>query len=102
MQLAKSIIPKILNKLYHFLFIHKKSCCRALILVFLLSSSTVFAQDNSPYSRYGLGDLVPGTHINNRAMGGVSAGYSDFLSINFNNPASYSNFQSIIEQKSKK
>jgi hypothetical protein len=35
-------------------------------------------------------------------MGGVSAAYSDELSINFANPASYSRFQSIIEEKSKK
>ena len=30
------------------------------------------AQDNSPYSRYGLGDLHPTTHIFNRGMAGVS------------------------------
>ena len=61
-----------------------------------------YAQDNSPYSRYGLGDLVPPTHIIGRAMGGISAGYSDPLSINLNNPAAYSSFQSLQEAKSKK
>ena len=45
---------------------------------------------NSPYSRYGLGDIVPGQNVLNRGMGGLSAGYSDIRSINFANPASYS------------
>ena len=35
------------------------------------------AQDNSPYSRYGLGDLHPNTNILNRGMAGLSAAYSD-------------------------
>jgi hypothetical protein len=35
-------------------------------------------------------------------MGGISAGYVDFLSINFNNPASYGSFQSFREAKGKK
>jgi hypothetical protein len=35
-------------------------------------------------------------------MGGISAGYTDVLSINFNNPASYSSFQAVRELKSKK
>ncbi len=50
------------------------------------------AQDNSPFSRYGLGDLVPSTNITNRGMGHASAAYADFQTINFINPASYSNF----------
>ncbi len=69
---------------------------------FIFSVQFAFSQDNSPYSRYGLGDLVPNTNIVNRAMGGISAGYGDFLSINFNNPASYSQFQTLIEAKSAK
>lgn len=50
-----------------------------------------FSQENSPYSRYGIGNLVPSANIVNRGMGGVSAGFADFASINFLNPASYSN-----------
>lgn len=69
-------------------------------IAFLLLAGAAQAQDNSPYSRYGLGDLVPNTNIVNRGMGGVSAGYADFLSINFANPASYSNFQTLLEPKS--
>ncbi len=73
----------------------------------LLSLSLVFnslhAQENSPYSRYGLGDLLPNQSILNRGMGGISAGYVDYdkrydlkgiypksQNVNFANPASYS------------
>ena len=56
----------------------------------------VFAQENSPYSRYGLGDIVPKTNIVSRGMGGISAGYSDYQSINFINPASYSKLRTTI------
>ena len=47
----------------------------------LLSLSLVIslqAQENSPYSRYGLGDLLPSQSILNRGMGGISAGYVDY------------------------
>ncbi|MES1197986.1 MAG: hypothetical protein ABUL41_01790 [Chitinophagaceae bacterium] len=62
------------------------------------------AQDNSPYSRYGIGDLVPSTSVISRSMGNISAGIVDNygLSINFSNPASYSSFQTLKELKSKK
>jgi hypothetical protein len=55
-----------------------------------------FAQaqtENSPYSRYGLGDVVPGQNILSRGMGGVSAAYYDFNTVNFINPASYGRLQ---------
>ena len=83
----------------------KSTTLRNLLMAFclqLLACSFLRAQDNSPYSRYGLGDLTPGTNIINRGMGSFSAGYSDPLSINFNNPASYSAFLSYIEERSKK
>jgi hypothetical protein len=47
------------------------------------------AQENSPYSRFGLGDLTPTTNILNRAMGGIAIPYNDLQSVNFTNPASY-------------
>jgi hypothetical protein len=53
----------------------------------------VYAQENSPYSRYGLGDIVPKSNIISRGMGGFAAGYSDYQSINFTNPASYANLK---------
>ena len=63
--------------------------------LFVLSLSVVFqakTQDNSPWSRYGLGDIVPSGNIVNRGMGHIGAAYSDFQTINFVNPASYSRF----------
>lgn len=48
------------------------------------------SQENSPYSRYGIGNLVPSGNILNRGMGGISSGYADAATINYINPASYS------------
>ena len=48
------------------------------------------SQENSPYSRYGIGNLAPTSNILNRSMGGISAGYADAATLNFINPASYS------------
>jgi hypothetical protein len=73
-----------------------------LFVLFGFIADRASAQDNSPYSRYGLGNLAPSTNISNRGMGSISSGMSDPLSINFNNPASYSGFQTFIEQRSKK
>ncbi|TCZ67895.1 hypothetical protein [Flaviaesturariibacter aridisoli] len=67
-----------------------------------LTASAAFAQGNSPYSRYGLGDLVSPTHISNRGMGGISAGDADFNHINFNNPASYSQLLGFAQVRNKK
>lgn len=71
-------------------------------VILIACTFPAFSQDNSPYSRYGLGDIVPSTNVNNRGMGSVSAGYNDILSINFNNPASYGSFQTLKEQTAKK
>jgi hypothetical protein len=81
MYLVKSIaegLGKNVFLFFSFLFIHKG----------------IFAQENSPYSRYGVGDILPNQNIATRAMGGISAGYSDFglvgspFNLNLNNPAS--------------
>lgn len=64
---------------------------KLLILVISLFPMISLAQENSPYSRYGVGDLVPSGNVLNRGMGGASAGYADPATINFINPASYSN-----------
>ena len=70
--------------------------------LFLLLVGSLQAQENSPYSRYGLGDILPNQSIPNRGMGGISAGYVDYdkrfdlkgiypksQNVNFVNPASY-------------
>ena len=69
---------------------------------FLLLHNSATAQDNSPYSRYGIGTLSPTTNILNRGMGSIAAGYNDPFTVNFTNPASYSGFKMYLEQKSKK
>lgn len=94
MQSAKPTTSKIINDLCIKLF--------AVSGVIFGLVTTGFAQDNSPYSRYGIGDLIPSSNVSNRGMGGLSAAYSDPLSVNFNNPASFSSFQAWKEKKSKK
>ncbi len=64
-------------------------------ILLLLGSATVSAQENSPFSRYGLGDLVPTQHVINRGMAGISSPYIDAQSINFSNPASYSGLKVV-------
>ncbi len=81
----------------------KRTCKRIFITALAFGSAQLlWAQDNSPYSRYGLGDVVPNTNVVNRGMGGVSAGYADFLSINFSNPASYAAFLTLVDPRSNK
>jgi hypothetical protein len=46
-------------------------------------------QDNSPYSRFGIGDIFEQGSGINSSMGGISYGYADAFHININNPASY-------------
>jgi len=63
----------------------------------------VFSQENSPYSRYGLGDLTPNHNIFTRGMGGISAGVFDYMSnyqglsgANFTNPATLGNINTTV------
>ena len=62
------------------------------ILVFVLVGLSLSAQNesNSPYSRFGLGDLQSFSTATQSAMGGVGIASYDPLSINISNPASYS------------
>ena len=69
---------------------------------FLLLNQSAGAQDNSPYSRYGIGTISPATNILNRGMGSIVAGYNDPYTVNFANPASYSSFKTYQEQRTKK
>jgi hypothetical protein len=94
MPLVKSITPKKINVLGAIFF----SCSILLTALF----SPAFSQDNSPYTRYGLGDIVPSTNIPSRAMGGLSAAYSEPLGVNFTNPASFSSFLTYKEPGAKK
>jgi hypothetical protein len=66
-----------------------------LIGVFCIQTAA-FSQENSPYSRYGLGDLAPNHNIFTRGMGGIAAGVVDYQSINFVNPATLANLPNTI------
>ncbi|MEY2916639.1 MAG: hypothetical protein RIS73_353 [Bacteroidota bacterium] len=58
--------------------------------------TAVFAQENSPYSRYGLGDLAPNHSVLSRGMGGIAAGVMDYQNINFVNPATLASLSNTI------
>lgn len=72
------------------------------IITLLVSSIPAGAQDNSPYSRYGLGNESPTANIISRGMGGVSAAFNEPYSVNFANPASYARYQAILESRTQK
>lgn len=56
--------------------------------------SHLFSQENSPYSRYGVGDLYPTQTIAARGLAGLTAAYADGRTLNTDNPASYSDLKS--------
>ena len=62
------------------------------ICSFLVLSLSIQAQNesNSPYSRFGVGELHNFSTATKSAMGGVGIADNDPYSININNPASYS------------
>ena len=53
-------------------------------------SAYAMSQENSPFSRYGLGDVFPSQPIASRAMGSLSAAFLDGQAVNTQNPATYS------------
>ena len=59
---------------------------------FFIFSLNAVSQNNSPFSRYGIGDFSPQAFTINQAMGGIAAGYNTFFNINMINPASYASF----------
>ena len=68
-----------------------------LMLLSFLVTGVTFAQNNtnSPYSRYGYGQLADLGASNSRAMGGVAYGLRDKTHTNFANPASYTAVDSL-------
>ncbi|MBO7602071.1 MAG: outer membrane protein transport protein [Bacteroidaceae bacterium] len=68
-----------------------------LMLLSFLIAGVAFAQNNtnSPYSRYGYGQLADLGASNSRAMGGVAYGLRDKAHTNFANPASYTAIDSL-------
>jgi hypothetical protein len=67
-----------------------------LFVLFLFIYSSLSAQTiiTSPYSRYGIGDLSANANAWNFSMGGTSISLRSPYHINFNNPSSYTAFDS--------
>ncbi len=66
------------------------------LFVALGIENSAFSQENSPLSRYGMGDIVPSRNISSRGMGGIAAGMAGSQSINFVNPASLSGLGATV------
>ena len=68
---------------------------RVLLLAFIgsLSSFYTFAQENSPYSRYGLGNTKLIENAANRGMGGVSIADDNGFTTNPTNPATFASLK---------
>ena len=67
------------------------------ICLFCIFAATAMAQNgsNSPYTRYGFGQLSDQSFGNSKAMGGIAYGLRNGLHINVANPASYSAVDSL-------
>ena len=65
--------------------------------LFCIFVTTAMAQSgsNSPYSRYGFGQLSDQSFGNSKAMGGIAYGLRNGYQINAANPASYSAVDSL-------
>ena len=84
----------------------KLTMAKILIVLFVACGlqMSATAQENSPFSRYGLGDLTPNHNVFTRGMGGISAGiaennsinFPNSNSINFTNPASLATIRNTI------
>ncbi|KAA6350586.1 hypothetical protein EZS27_002069 [termite gut metagenome] len=67
------------------------------VLLFTLLQGTIIAQNNtnSPYTRYGYGQLSDQLSGKSKAMGGIAYGLRDSYHINPSNPASYTAIDSL-------
>jgi hypothetical protein len=73
--------------------IKRTSFLAALLLTSILSFSQYTM--NSPYSRFGVGDLEPGGFAINKSMGGIGIAIREPNQINYLNPASYTTQDSM-------
>lgn len=63
------------------------------LCMLLISGLQLSAQENSPFSRFGIGDILEDDFIAGRGMGGISTGLFDRNTLNIANPASYAYLQ---------
>ncbi len=52
-------------------------------------NNNTFTGENSPYSRFGIGDLRNQANVVNRGMGGIGIAFNKTNGVNYLNPASY-------------
>ena len=67
----------------------------ALLLTMLSGAAVAQNNTNSPYTRYGYGQLADQGSANSKGMGGVAYALRDKFQVNFANPASYSAVDSL-------
>lgn len=67
----------------------------ALLLMMVTGMAIAQNNTNSPYTRYGYGDLSEQSFGNSKAMGGIAFGLRDGAQINPLNPASYTAIDSL-------
>ena len=67
----------------------------ALLLMMVTGMAIAQNNTNSPYTRYGYGDLSDQSFGNSKAMGGIAFGLRDGAQINPLNPASYTAIDSL-------
>ena len=72
----------------------KHTLC-ALLLTMVTGTAIAQNNTNSPYTRYGYGDLSDQSFGNSKAMGGIAFGLRDGAQINPLNPASYTAIDSL-------
>lgn len=72
-----------------------KKIIGALLLTTLTGVTVAQNNTNSPYTRYGYGQLADQSFGNSKAMGGISYGLRNGSQINFSNPASYTAIDSL-------
>jgi hypothetical protein len=72
------------------MFKAKVSIC---IVFILLLITNLKAQENSPYSRFGVGNLYSGYPVNLAGYGGLTAASEGPTMLNYANPASYGSLQ---------
>ena len=67
------------------------------LLIFLIFSLAGYSQVdvNSPYSRFGIGELSASNSTYSFSMGGISNALSSPFHVNLNNPASNANFDTL-------
>lgn len=75
--------------------IHYKRLISAAIFLALTSLAVAQTNTNSPYTRYGFGQLADQNFGNSKAMGGIAYGLRNGYQINASNPASYTAIDSL-------